>query len=117
LAVNPNYLQVNVESEAKERGSVLSFYRDLIRIRKSKPTLIFGSYHDISGDHPQLYAYQRSGSSGTLVVLLNFSDEPTEFRLPISFKPKAVVINNVPQGKATLSASVPLLPWQSLILE
>ena len=37
--------------------------------------------------------------------------------LPISFKPKNVVVNNVPQGKPTLSASVPLLPRQSLILE
>jgi oligo-1,6-glucosidase len=117
LAVNPNYLQLNVESEAKEKESVLAFYRDLIRIRKSKPTLIFGSYHDISGDHPHLYAYERSSASGTLVVLLNFSDDPTEFRLPISFKPKNVVVNNVPQDKPKLSASVPLLPWQSLIFE
>jgi oligo-1,6-glucosidase len=117
LAVNPNYLQVNVESEAKGRDSVLSFYRDLIRIRKSKPTLIFGSYRDISEDHPHLYAYERSGDSGTLLVLLNFSDEPTEFRLPVSFKPKAVVVNNVAQGKTTLSAGVSLLPWQALIFE
>jgi glycosidase len=117
LAVNPNYLQVNVESEDKERESVLSFYRNLIRIRKSKPTLIFGSYHDISGDHPHLYTYERSGNSGTLIVVLNFSDEPAEFRLPLSFKPKDVVVNNVPQSKPVLAASIRLLPWQSLILE
>jgi oligo-1,6-glucosidase len=117
LAVNPNYPYTNVASEAKKQDSVLSFYQNMIRIRKSNPSLIFGSYHDISGDHPNLYAYERSGNSGTLVVVLNFSDDPTEFPLPAPLKAKRVIVNNVPQSHPTLSSPISLLPWQSLVIE
>jgi hypothetical protein len=50
------------------------------------------------------------GLSSTFVVILNFSDEPAEFRLPASFKPKSVVVINVPQSKLILSSTVTLLP-------
>jgi hypothetical protein len=52
IVLNSNYIRVNVHAESTEKESVLSYYRQLIRIRKSKRVLIFGTYRDISGPSP-----------------------------------------------------------------
>ena len=117
LAVNPNYTKVNVQAESGEPESVLAFYRKMIRLRKSKSTLIFGSYRDISEEHSGVYAYVRDDASGQAVVVLNFSNEPAGFRLPPDIVLKRKIISNVPGGETALTGTIPLLPWQSAIFE
>jgi oligo-1,6-glucosidase len=117
LAVNPNYLGINVEAETKDRNSVLSFYRQLIEIRKSRPVLTFGSYRDISAENHQVYAYVRADRSAQTIVILNFSDDTAEFRLPKGVTWKHVTITNVLTPKIASSQILRLQPWQSAILE
>jgi oligo-1,6-glucosidase len=117
LAVNPNHSAINVEAESRNRNSVLSFYRQLIAIRKSNPALIFGSYRDISGDSSQVYAYVRRYESSQVAVILNFSDSPAHFHFPADFRWKRVVIGNIEDAPGQASTSIQLSPWQSLIVE
>jgi len=117
LPVNPNYVDINVDTESHDPNSVLSFYRQLIAIRKSKPVLVFGSYGDISGDSPHVYAYRRRNESSQAMVILNFSDSTSEFRFPTDLAWKRVVITNAEDIPGAASTSLSLLPWQSLILE
>jgi oligo-1,6-glucosidase len=117
LAVNPNYTILNVKSETADHDSVLAFYREMIRLRRSKRVLVFGDYTDISGDHPKVYAYRRSDSSGQAIVLLNFSDEEASFRLPPGIALKRRLLSNVPESKSILSGTIPLQPWQSILFE
>jgi oligo-1,6-glucosidase len=115
LAVNPNYATVNVKAESAQKDSVLSYYRELIRLRKSKPVLIFGSYQDVSGSHPHLYAYQRADASGQVIVALNFSDEAADFRPPVDTVLKRPIVSNV--AGVAIGNPVRLLPWQAIIFE
>ena len=117
LAVNPNYVDINVAAEIHDQNSVLSFYRQLIAIRRSKPILIFGSYRDISGSNPHVYAYLRATQASKMIVILNFSDEPSEYQLPTDLSWRQTVITNTADAPIASSASIRLLPWQSIILE
>jgi oligo-1,6-glucosidase len=117
LAVNPNYLAINVEAETKDQNSVLSFYRQLIAIRKSKPLLTFGSYRDISVENHQVYAYVRADHSAQAIVILNFSDDAAEFPLPKGVAWKHVTITNMPNSPIASSRILRLHPWQAAILE
>jgi oligo-1,6-glucosidase len=117
LAVNPNYVQINVDAETHDHDSVLSFYRRLIALRRSKPVLIFGSYRDISGPNPRVYAYLRANETSQAIVILNFSDEPSDYQIPTDLHWKHVVITNTANIPVAASASIRLLPWQSAILE
>jgi oligo-1,6-glucosidase len=117
LAANPNYATTNVQAESGKPDSVLAFYREMIRLRKSKKVLVFGSYLDISGEHPQVYAYLRADSSGRVVVAMNFSNEATEFRLPPDIVLKRRIISNVVGAESTGTGTIHLLPWQSTIFE
>ena len=117
LAVNPNYSKVNAAVEGANKDSVLSFYRELIRIRKSKPVLIFGSYRDISGKHPHIYSYVRTDNSGLALVVLNFSNEPADFQLPPDIVLKRVLISNVVPTHVSLAKNIRLQAWQAAIFE
>ncbi len=116
LAVNPNYTKVNVQAESGRGDSVLSFYREMIRLRGSKSVLVFGSYKDISGTHPHVYSYVRSDASGRVVVVLNFSNDPVDFKLPADITLKRTLISNVP-GTELSTGKLRLQPWQSAIFE
>jgi oligo-1,6-glucosidase len=117
LAVNPNHTKVNVQTEHSQPDSVLSFYRDMLRLRKSRNVLVTGSYRDISGEHPQVYSYIRADADGQLLVVLNFSNESVDFQLPLGMVLKRRVISNVPESRNALGGSTHLLPWQSAIFE
>jgi oligo-1,6-glucosidase len=93
----------------------LSYYRELVRLRKSKPVLIFGSYQDVSGSHPHLYAYKRADASGQVIVVLNFSPEAAEYLPPVDTVLKRPILSNV--AGVALENPVRLLPWQAIIFE
>lgn len=42
--INKNYKDINVESQIDDENSVLNYYRELIRIRKENPIIIYGDY-------------------------------------------------------------------------
>ncbi len=117
LAVNPNFHRINVQAESGQPDSVLSFYREMIRLRNSKSSLVFGSYRDISGKFPNIYAYVRADASGRTVVVLNFSNEAVNFQLPADIAVKKRLISNVSESQAELSNIIRMLPWQSAIFE
>jgi oligo-1,6-glucosidase len=117
LAVNPNYSKINVQAETGEKDSVLSFYREMVRLRKSRRALVFGSYQDISGNYPRVYSYVRTNGPDRLVVVLNFSNEPVSFQLPADIHVKRRLISNVFSMPSITGTGVQLLPWEATILE
>lgn len=117
LAVNPNFQKINVQAESGQPDSVLSFYREMIRLRNSKSSLVFGSYHDISGKFPNIHAYVRADASGRTIVVLNFSNEAVNFQLPADITVEKRLISNVTESQTELSDSIRMLPWQSAIFE
>lgn len=74
LAVNENYPSINVGTEEKNQGSVLHYFRKMIRLRKEQLTLVYGAFELVDEDNPQLFAYTRTGESESFLVVLNFSD-------------------------------------------
>ena len=113
IVLNPNYLRVNVHAESADKDSVLAYYQQLIRIRRSKRVLIFGAYRDISGPQPNIYAYVRSDDTGQIAVALNFSDEAIDLKLPSDIVLKHKVISNVPGAELAPTGTLHLLPWQA----
>src|SRR5699024_11377338 len=44
IEVNPNYTEINAETERRDPDSVFSYYRTLIRLRKEYPVFIDGKF-------------------------------------------------------------------------
>jgi glycosidase len=73
-----DYAQRNVAAQAQDPRSLLSHYRELIRLRNSHEALRIGRPWLIDSDHPAVYAALRSSASQTVLVLLNLSSKPVE---------------------------------------
>ena len=77
LNVNPNYREINVESQLKDPDSLLSFYKKLTALRKNpeyKETIVYGELLPYLQEQHNLMAYLRKGDK-TLLVAGNFQPE------------------------------------------
>ncbi len=117
LAVNPNYSKINVQAEIGAKDSVLSFYREMVQLRKSRRALVFGAYRDVSGGYPRVYSYLRTLGLEQLLVVLNFSNEPADFLWPADIVVRRRLISNVAGTSKTLATGVKMLPWEAIVLE
>lgn len=72
LPVNPNYSTLNVEASKADPRSMLSFYRQLIALRRNTPALTLGAYRSFETDEG-VYAYERAHEGKRVVVALNFT--------------------------------------------
>ncbi|MBV9340769.1 MAG: alpha-glucosidase C-terminal domain-containing protein, partial [Acidobacteria bacterium] len=73
LPVDPNYRTHNVESEGKDPGSILNFYRRLLELRHQNPALLEGAYVPLNEDDPNVLCYLRTYKDEAVVVVLNMS--------------------------------------------
>jgi alpha-glucosidase len=94
LRISDNYTSQNVEAQLKDSSSTLSLYKQLIALRQSEPSLLYGAYDQIYADH-QLLAYTRKfeGYDGFLIVL-NFSNESTTFNTSPELEGTIVISNS-----------------------
>lgn len=115
IGVNPNYMRINAESQIQNPDSVLSFYKQLTRLRKDplyKDTFVYGSLVPLFQDIEGILAYDRKGDH-RIWILGNMNNKEQE--LPISIAPQKVLLNNKIQVIKT-TKSITLLPYQVLVL-
>ena len=87
LPVNPDYAKgVNVEDQMATRGSLFSFYKEMLKFRKDHEELKFGEFQWLENTNPEILYYQRSLENGKIKVLLNMSSETQEFDQPLDTK-------------------------------
>lgn len=80
LGVNENYTKINVEAQWNDPTSVLSYYRDMIKLRKSEEVFVYGIYDLILEDDDKVYAYTRTLNDTTAVVISNLSGEEATYK-------------------------------------
>ena len=118
LMVNPNYTSINVEAQKQDPDSVLSFYKELIALRKNpayKETLVYGDVIPYLEDQHNLMAYHRKGEKD-LLVIGNFQKEPQTAVLPSPCK--NVLLNNYKDlDMEKDSSAVHLKGYQAIVIE
>jgi alpha-glucosidase len=75
LPVAADYPTVNVVAESNSASSSLNLYKRLIRFRNQSAAIQTGSFEAIDiNEH--IFSYERRLGPDTLLILLNFSDQP-----------------------------------------
>ena len=69
-----NFTHLNVEVEERDESSVLNFYKQLVRLRKSKKIISDGAIDFLERENPNVLAYCRKLGEEELIVLCNFCD-------------------------------------------
>lgn len=101
LKVNPNYTMINAEEERVNTTSVLHYYRKLIALRKEIHCIRTGSYHELLGDHPQIFAYERCCEDETLLVICNFYGSEVSCQLMKDYNDRQLLISNYEEKEET----------------
>ncbi|GAA0355340.1 alpha-glucosidase [Alkalibacterium iburiense] len=77
LGVNPNYPDINVDQALNDPDSIYHYYKKMIQMRRTTPTLIYGNYELIAKEHDQVFAYLRAYESVEYVIIVNMFNETT----------------------------------------
>ncbi|MDR1505803.1 MAG: alpha-glucosidase [Treponema sp.] len=133
LGINSNYGRINYHDQKNDAGSVLSFYKMMIRFRAGSGTIKYGEFRPLYAKGP-IIAYERrpaqtprGGDGESFVVLLNFSGKKTKLSgAAAALCPGTVILSNT--GREALSGTaragqppfpgVPaaLEPWEAVVV-
>ncbi|MCL1830466.1 MAG: alpha-glucosidase [Oscillospiraceae bacterium] len=91
IGVNANHKQINQASQVDDPESLLSYYRQLIQLRKDSDTLKYGEFVSVYANS-HLMVFARVLESEIYLTLLNFSSKQRKIPLPLSGE---VVISNL----------------------
>ncbi|MDB5032715.1 MAG: alpha-glucosidase [Mucilaginibacter sp.] len=116
LKINPNYKYINVESEEADSNSTLNYFKKMVGLRKNNLTLIYGSYHMVDENNPDVYAYTRELNGNRYLVVLNFKPRVSILTVSFKYDHLDLEINNYPD-KPRLNDEHELIlkPYQSVI--
>ncbi len=96
LGINENYQKINVEDQLKDQGSILHFYKKMIKLKKENEIFTYGIYDLLLDDNPQIYAYTRTLNDEKVLILTNLTDENAVFdeALPFSVSSEDLLLSN-----------------------
>lgn len=112
LRLNPNYPRINVSEQKNRPDSILSFYRQVIRLRRENDALIFGDYAPFLVEETDLIAYRRQWKGSIWGAVHNFSTQTRQVNA-LELQGKIRLSNYGRMGE--LHGSLELRPYESLI--
>jgi len=71
--LDPGYVDINVESQQKDKTSLLSTYREMIAIREANLVLAVGDYVPVTSSDRGVYSFIRAAGSNKLLVVVNLT--------------------------------------------
>lgn len=108
----------NVATELKDPQSMLSFYKALLHYRKTAKALLYGEYTSLGLNDIPVFGYIRTHEKETLLVLLNFSDQPQNIML--GYKQAHIILNTLldkPSGQIINLENFSLRPHEGYLLK
>lgn len=115
ICVNPNYTKINAQEQIKREDSVFNYYKQLIKLRKQNPIIVYGTYDLFLADDPNLYIYTRTYENDKLLIVCNFTDKEVSFDLLNEFKNSSVLISNYKHSNIFENSI--LKPYEAVVLK
>jgi oligo-1,6-glucosidase len=117
IKLNPNFKEINVESQQADPSSVLNFYRRLVKFRKDNLTLVYGNSQDIALTNPNILAYWRWDDNKVFLVAINMSTSVSSVDIDEKFDldNSELLLSNVDNEPVLKNRSLELFPWQAVV--
>ncbi len=115
LPLMDNYREVNVETQIGDPLSMLSFYRELLSIRKTYQALQSGDYQSLKDSPPGCYLYLRENFQERILVALNFIDAECLIKLSYG-KDGKFLFSTYGDRKGSIIDNYTLRPHEGVII-
>ena len=117
LRLSRDSAERNVERQGGDPASVLSFYRSLLRLRRTNPALLSGSF-EVVESAPGLLAYARTSGEQRVTVALNFTSQVQELVVTHDCPSASVLLGSDRRaGEQVRVRPLRLQPLESVILQ
>ncbi|KAB1196735.1 MULTISPECIES: alpha-glucosidase [Haloferax] len=122
MPVNPNKDTINAEDARNDPDSVWHYYRDLIDLRTERDVVVYGEYDLRLPEHESLWVYTRTletdDGEDTLLVVLNFGNDETEFEPPADLVGESaeILISNYDTDVNAVEQTT-LRPWEARVYD
>ena len=95
MKINPNYTDINVADQWDQDDSILSFYKEMIRLKKENDIFTYGIYDLLLEKDPQVYAYTRTLDNHVALVVTNLTDNEAGFESDFSLSSEQLILRNM----------------------
>ncbi len=112
LKMNPNYVTINQTAQENDPNSCLNYFRQIVKLRKENPVLVYGKYTILDRKNPDVYAYTRELDGKKWLVMLNFKSTIATVKTGLDLSTAKVLIGNY----ATPSVSGQLKPYEAVVV-
>lgn len=117
-ALSANVALQNVQTQVADASSLHAYYKQMITLRRSHPSLARGSYEDAKASG-SVMSFKRSAGSETSLVAINYGATPANVTFT-GLPPNAAVASVNPAGASVSVSSsgelTTVVPAQSLVL-
>jgi oligo-1,6-glucosidase len=117
IAVNPNHKEINAQAALADDDSVFHHYRRLIDLRRTEPAVAHGDFRMLLAEHDEVYAFTRRHGDTELLVLANFSGEPSTIEVPDAgrWQEGELVLANYPADTPENFQRLTLRPFEACV--
>jgi len=116
LPLANDYMSNNVKDQLNDPDSILSYYRDLLNIRKQHPALQTGEYHSLSGVQEGCFLYIRQNKDEKILVAINFTSHEQIIQNS-EVKSGVLLLSSLPGRDKTIASPFPLGPNESIVVQ
>ncbi len=118
LPINDNYKTLNIAHSERDTGSILSLYKNLIRIRQSIDALRVGSYVPRNSHSSHVFSFEVHHGDERYLIAANFSNEIKRELIPTDSKNPAVIFSSSNKiSTNSLPNAIELMPLEGYIVK
>ena len=117
--LNPNYKEINVETDLAAEKSIFKFYKKLIAFRKEPKygeILIEGNTRPVYTEEDQIFAYERISKKNNQKILVISNYQNAEYKLQLKNTFEKVLLNNYDHLEVQ-GGMLFLKPYQTVVLK
>jgi glycosidase len=82
--VNDTYTECNAAAQVGVSGSPFEHWSAILRLRKEMANMfVYGDFEMVDAEHEDVFAYTRSYSGESILVVCNFRERPVDWKLPL----------------------------------
>lgn len=116
LPVAESHRALAVDLQEAAPDSLLHFYRQLLRWRKTQSVLVDGTL-EVLPVHPQVLAFVRTQGAQRLMCIFNFSDTVASWPVPAGWQDATLVDGSGLSGAVLQAGTLQLAPWGGAYLQ
>ena len=117
MTANPNYAEVNAESQINHPDSPFSYWKSMLAMRKKyKDIVVYGNFEMLDESNDKVLVYLRQSDKGQkMLVICNFSPDKVEWKNEQG-KAMEIVLSSYGRSLKDVGDSIALDAYESIAL-